>query len=71
MIEIIPGWRGFQWCEVWEITEMKEGMVFKTKTTNTFIREKDKDSLPKGFLASPLSTNLTAQDEITLTIWEK
>ena len=50
----IPGWKSFQYSEVWKIIQMKDGAIFKVK--NTGMHVKNDMELPKGYTKVTISS---------------
>jgi hypothetical protein len=60
----IPSYRSYEWYELWEITERKEGLIYRTKQTQYHV-----PSSWQAFgdwLKVPFSTKLTRLPEIEL-----
>ena len=65
----IQSFDSFKFREVFKITQWKDGMIFKTKTTNCFVREEDVEKLDKlKWTTASLSTSLTRQPEIEIDV---
>lgn len=63
----IPTWKSFAYNEVWEITEYRNGCIYKTKPTGKFV--KSDEDVPDGYVKSSISTTLLHQDNITLEMF--
>lgn len=63
----IPSWEAFQYCEVWEITEMRGGCVFKTRFTGKFC--KTNAVLPSNYVPVSISTTKLKGETLTMEIW--
>jgi hypothetical protein len=67
MKKTFPSYLSFEYVQVWRITEMKDGYVYKTVPVGYAHRDRPKG---KDEVYSPLSTNLTKQQDITLELME-
>ena len=60
--------------EVWQITAMKDGCIYKTKSTKKFIHQDDEGKLDaEKFTTSSISTTIiksAVNNRITLPLWE-
>lgn len=67
----IPSYDAFMYLEVWEITEWRDGLVYKTKSTGMYISYKDEQKLDKRkYTTSSISTRLLRQANIELELME-
>lgn len=65
----IETFESFKYKQVWEVTEYRDGAIYKTKDTGKYILTVDIPKLPVGYIASSLSTKLMIGDYITLDLW--
>lgn len=64
----IPSYDCFKFLEVFEITERRDGAIFKTKRTGKYIKAEQAPLLPKNFTAVSISTELMKQQFMELDV---
>lgn len=68
---LVKSYDAFNYLEVFKIVEMRDGLVYKTKTTGKYIRMHDAGKLdPKVYVTSSISTRLLRQDEFEIELME-
>jgi hypothetical protein len=63
----IKSYKSFMYCEVYKVTEWKDGAIYKTEHLG-FIESKDANKLPYWCITSSISTKLTKLPEFELCI---
>ena len=53
-LSIKPG-KTFRYKKVWQVTEKRDGCIFKCEETDFSIKVEDEYSLPENYIASPFN----------------
>lgn len=61
----IAPWEFFKFQELWKITQMKDGCIYKTKNTGLFIH--DHAPIPDGYCKATIAYT---GDLMDLNVWE-
>jgi len=70
MIKTIPTYKSYKYSEVWEITEWKDGCIYKTRNTRYCIEASlNKNPLnPDRYLLAPISTSQLKGDSLEIMV---
>lgn len=70
MTIIIAAHESCDYLEVWRVVERRDGLVYKTASTDKFIHRSDAGKLSVEYVTSGLSTRLTRRVEIQLDMFD-
>ena len=62
----IPEYLAFQYSEVWKVTEIRNGAVYKTKFTGFHIKDSEANTLPPGYVTATISASPGTEVELNL-----